>query len=130
MISLLMAWAVSLPAAGFALTPSGSVGLSSVQGGPAAADEKETFDQKLREFGYGAGVALSCMDKSKQKQGELRVLGIYNRVAQLFGTDRAFFFASAFGYGASASVDKARYAEFLKTFAQSPLLKGSAAPGR
>ena len=70
---------------------------------PAAApaapvDEEEAFDEKLREFGYWSGAAHGCVAEAKQPEVERKVLETFNRIGQLFGTDRAFFYAAAFGH--------------------------------
>lgn len=112
-----------------AQTPKSSVA-PSVSGVSPLADEEETFDEKLRQFGYWSGVALMCVESTKTKEMELRVLGIYQRITQLFGSDRAFFYAAAFGYGTSIQVDPARCKDALETFQQAPLLQRSASQGQ
>lgn len=82
----------------------------------AGADEEEAFDEKLREFGYWSGVALSCVPESRQLEVERQVLSMYQRIVQLFGTDRGFFYAAALGRGTSVTVDESSCPEFLKKF--------------
>lgn len=40
----------------------------------------------------------------------------YNGIVRLFGSDEAFFFASAFGGGTTDSIDKAKCTEFVSHF--------------
>ncbi|MFN6351307.1 MAG: hypothetical protein ACK40D_00315 [Cyanobacteriota bacterium] len=111
--SLLVGAPASLQAPVMARAPKSSVA-PSVSGVSPLADEEETFDEKLRQFGYWSGVALMCVQ----------------RITQLFGSDRAFFFAAAFGYGTSIQVDPARCKDALETFQQAPLLQRSVSQGQ
>lgn len=70
---------------------------------PAEADTEETFDEALNQFGYAAGVTHQCSEGNEKAQVMSRVHQVFNRLGQLFGTDRAFYFSAAFGAG---SVDK------------------------
>lgn len=92
---------------------------------PAAADDEEQFDEKLRQFGYWSGAALQCVPEAKAAETEREIVRAFNGVAQLFGTDRAFLYAAAFGYGTSRPVDKAKCPEFLKKFQESTLVRGT-----
>jgi hypothetical protein len=47
----------------------------------------------------------------------------YTRIGQLFGTDRAFYFAAAFGNGTDETFDKARCPELLKRLRESSLVR-------
>jgi hypothetical protein len=111
----------------FALLWAGSVGPAFAQApaapaqAPAAAaaapvDEEEAFDDTLREFGYWSGAAHGCVPAEKQVEVEQKVLHTFTRIGQLFGTDRAFFYAAAFGRGTSVKVDAAKCPEFLEKF--------------
>jgi hypothetical protein len=82
----------------------------------AADDEEEAFDDKLRAFGYWSGAAFACVGEAKQAEVERKVLETFNGIARLFGTDRAFFYAAAFGNGTTHKVDPARCPEFLDKF--------------
>jgi hypothetical protein len=90
----------------------------------AADDEEVAFDDKLREFGYWSGAAFACVGEAKQAEVERKVLDTFNGIARLFGTDRAFFYAAAFGNGTTHKVDPAKCPEFLEKFQ-----KATAVPG-
>ena len=92
---------------------------------PAAADDEEQFDEKLRQFGYWSGAAMQCVPEARAAETEREIVRAFNGVAQLFGTDRAFLYAAAFGYGTSRPVDKAKCPEFLKKFQESTLVRGT-----
>lgn len=70
---------------------------------PAEEQTEEAFDEALNQFGYAAGVTHQCSDADAKAQTLYRVQQVFNRLTQLFGSDRAFYFAAAFGAG---SVDK------------------------
>lgn len=82
----------------------------------AVDDEEEAFDEKLRAFGYWSGTAFACVEEAKQAEVERKVLDTFNGIARLFGTDRAFFYAAAFGNGTTNKVDAAKCPEFLDKF--------------
>jgi hypothetical protein len=44
------------------------------------------------------------------------VLKAYSGLVRLFGTDRAFFYAAAFGAGTSMAIDKAKCAAYIEDF--------------
>ena len=82
-------------------------------------DEEEAFDEKLRAFGYWSGAAFACAGEAKQAEVERKVLDNFNGIARLFGTDRAFFYAAAFGNGTTHKVEPAKCPEFLEKFQKS-----------
>jgi hypothetical protein len=90
----------------------------------AADDEEEAFDEKLREFGYWSGAAFACVGEAKQAEVERKVLDNFNGIARLFGTDRAFYYAAAFGNGTTHKVDPAKCPEFLEKFQQATAVSG------
>jgi hypothetical protein len=92
---------------------------------PAAADDEEVFDDKLREFGYWSGAAYGCVPDAKQVEVERRVLDTFNHIARLFGTDRAFLYAAAFGHGTTIKVEAPKCPEFLQKFEQATAIRGS-----
>jgi hypothetical protein len=91
----------------------------------APADEDAVFDDKLREFGYWSGAAYGCVPEAKQVDVERKVLETYNHIARLFGTDQAFFYASAFGYGTTIKVEASKCPEFLAKFEKATALGGA-----
>ena len=90
----------------------------------APADPEEDFDEKLREFGYWSGAAHGCVPEAQQAEVERKVLATFNRIGQLFGTDRAFFYAAAFGRGTSMKVEAAKCPEFLEKFEKATAARG------
>ena len=117
----------------FALICAGSVAPAFAQApttparAPAAAppvEEEEAFDEKLREFGYWSGAAHGCVAEAKQPEVERKVLETFNRIGQLFGTDRAFFYAAAFGRGTSVKIEAAKCPEFLDKFQKATAVGG------
>jgi hypothetical protein len=90
----------------------------------AVLDEEEAFDESLREFGYWSGAAFACVGAEKQADVERKVLDTFNGIARLFGTDRAFFYASAFGNGTTHKVDAAKCPEFLEKFEKATAPRG------
>jgi hypothetical protein len=76
--------------------------------GPSLAqdDEEEIFDQSIRNFGFEAGAAWQCSAEDARGAAESDALTAYNGLVRLFGTDRAFGFAAAFGAGTTATVPK------------------------
>jgi hypothetical protein len=71
----------------------------------AQADDEERMDTALRKFGYVTGKAFACHTKDEQAKLERTALGIATNILRLFGSDRAFFYAAAFGAGAAEPVD-------------------------
>lgn len=80
------------------------------------AVEKD-FDESLKDLGELAGEVFSCnSDESSRDKHESRVRDIYGELNKLFGTDRAFLFATAFGYGAASEQDKMTCTELTDEF--------------
>jgi hypothetical protein len=63
------------------------------------ADEEEQMDSALRKFGYTSGRAFQCQTKEQQRKAERVALDVATNLLRLFGSDRAFFYAAAFGAG-------------------------------
>jgi hypothetical protein len=83
---------------------------------PEPADAEERLDDGLKRFGYLAGLARVCVATSQQTALDREVIDLHASIGRLFGTDRAFLFGSAFGYGTSVKVETADCAEILKTY--------------
>lgn len=66
----------------------------------AAVDEDERMDTAMRKYGYISGEAFSCHTKEQQVKLERTALNVGTNILRLFGSDRAFIFAAAFGAGA------------------------------
>lgn len=92
---------------------------------PAAGDDEDVqFELSLRNFGFLSGAAYQCIPESERTAHDREVLRAYSGLVRLFGTDRAFFYAAAFGNGTTVKVDPAKCPEFLDKFQ-----KATAVPG-
>jgi hypothetical protein len=80
---------------------------------PSEADE-ERMDTALRKFGYVSGQAFQCHSKEQQVKLEKTALNVGTNILRLFGSDRAFFFAAAFGAGASEQLDTKKCPDIVK----------------
>jgi hypothetical protein len=76
--------------------------------------EDEQMDRVLRQIGFVCGQAFQCHAKDQQTKLERVALDIATNVLRLFGSDRAFFFAAAFGAGATDKMDEKGCAEAIK----------------
>lgn len=79
-----------------------------------AAEDK--LDDGLKRFGYLAGLARVCVADEQKTSLEREALDVANSILRLLGSDRAFLFASSFGYGSSVDVDTKDCAEILKNY--------------
>ena len=82
----------------------------------AAVDEEEQIDEGLKRFGYLAGLARGCVVETQRADLEREALDLHAGIARLLGTDRAFLFSSAFGYGTTVLVETQDCADVLKTY--------------
>jgi hypothetical protein len=83
---------------------------------PTAVDEEEQVDEGLKRFGYLAGLARGCVVETQRVDLEREALDLHAGIARLLGTDRAFLFASSFGYGTTVAVETKDCAEVLQTY--------------
>jgi hypothetical protein len=81
-----------------------------------AVDEEEQVDEGLKRFGYLAGLVRGCIVETQRADLEREALDLHAAIGRLLGTDRAFLFASAFGYGTTVQVETKDCAEVLKTY--------------
>ncbi len=81
-----------------------------------AVDEEEQVDEGLKRFGYLAGLARGCVVEAQRVDLEREALDLHAGIGRLLGTDRAFLFASSFGYGTTVEVETKDCAEVLKTY--------------
>lgn len=86
-------------------------------------DEDEKLDESFRKFGGAAGAVYQCAADSEKEKVVSDVRRAFNRIGQLFGTDRAFFFAASFGKATDAPFDKAKCAELTTKLRESVLVK-------
>lgn len=83
---------------------------------PTAVDEEEQVDEGLKRFGYLAGLARGCVVESQRAAVEREALDLNAAIGRLLGTDRAFLFASSFGYGTTVVVETKDCAEVLTAY--------------
>jgi hypothetical protein len=84
----------------------------------AIADEEEQLDEGLKRFGYLAGLARGCVVDAQRVDLEREALDLNGAIARLLGVDRAFLFASSFGYGTNVVIEVKDCAEVLKNYEQ------------
>jgi hypothetical protein len=82
----------------------------------AVMDEEEQLDDGLKRFGYLAGLARGCMVEAQRPALEREALDLNASIARLLGIDRAFLFASSFGYGTTVVVEVKDCPEVLKAY--------------
>jgi hypothetical protein len=92
----------------------------------AQTDEDEKLDDSFRRFGSAAGAAYQCTADADREKLVSDVRHAYTRISQLFGTDRAFYFAVHFGNSSQAPFDKAKCPELLKKLRESILVRRAA----
>jgi hypothetical protein len=68
-------------------------------------DAEQKLDDGLKDFGYLAGLSTGCVAVEQVEDLEREVLDLHGTIGRLLGTDRAFLFAAAFGYGNSMRSD-------------------------
>jgi hypothetical protein len=82
----------------------------------SAEDEDLRFEESIRNFGFLSGAAYQCLPETDRTAHDREVLKAYSGLVRLFGSDRAFFYAAAFGAGTSMSIDKAKCAGYIEDF--------------
>jgi len=87
--------------------------------------EEAAFDDALQDFGYAGGAAWQCAEDTDKGELVDSAMHVYNRLAQLFGTDQAFFFSAAFGAGTVDEIDTADCGRFASEFKEG-LMQGEA----
>ncbi len=93
------------------------MGVSSAIAQPT--DEEEKFDDAIQQFGYVSGAALQCATSNQSPTIERDALRAFTGITRLFGSDRAFFYAAAYGAGATGSIDRSKCAQYLRQFQES-----------
>ena len=109
------AWAAALA---FSMLQSAHAAETPAPSAPAATvvDEEEQLDEGLKRFGYLAGLARGCVVEAQRVDLEREALDLHAGIGRLLGTDRAFLFASSFGYGTTVEVETKDCAEVLQTY--------------
>jgi hypothetical protein len=92
--------------------------LAAAQPKPAPDDDDDDlkFEESIRNFGFVSGAAYQCLPEAGRTAHDREVLKAYSGLVRLFGSDRAFFYAAAFGAGTSMSIDKAKCANYIEDF--------------
>lgn len=81
---------------------------------PSKADAADAaFEESIRDFGYVSGAAYQCLPEGKRISHEKEVIGAFDGLVRLFGSDRAFYYAAAFGAGSIERIDKSKCGDFL-----------------
>lgn len=83
------------------------------------ANEEEALDNAIEQFGYTSGAAFQCVPSSETAGIEQNALRVFTGIARLFGSDRAFFYAAAYGAGATAPIDRGRCTQHVRQFRDS-----------
>jgi len=84
---------------------------------PAAGEAEDVqFEESIRNFGFVSGAAYQCLPEAERTAHDREVLRAYSGLVRLFGSDRAFFYAAAFGAGTSMSIDKKDCAGYVADF--------------
>jgi len=117
MRTTLAAWAVALA---FSMLQAVHAAETPAPSAPAttAVDEEEQLDESLKRFGYIAGLARGCVVETQRADLEREALDLHAAIGRLLGTDRAFLFSSAFGYGTNVQVETKDCEEVLSTYDQ------------
>lgn len=79
-------------------------------------DEEEQVDEGLKRFGYLAGLARGCVVENQRAALEREALDLNAAIGRLLGIDRAFLFASSFGYGTTVVVETKDCADVVKAY--------------
>jgi hypothetical protein len=82
----------------------------------AEDDEDLKFEESIRNFGFVSGAAYQCLPEAERNAHDREVLKAYSGLVRLFGSDRAFFYAAAFGAGTSMAIDKAKCKSYVEDF--------------
>jgi hypothetical protein len=84
---------------------------------PSIAEQEDLrFEESIRNFGFVSGAAYQCLPEAQRTAHDRDVLTAFSGLVRLFGSDRAFFYAAAFGAGTSMSVDKTKCASYIEDF--------------
>lgn len=79
----------------------------------SSVTDDEKFDEGLRLMGFQVGQAYHCAVDKDQPSVESETLRRYTEILRLFGSDRAFLFAAAFGAGRTANAPEKSQCEVL-----------------
>jgi hypothetical protein len=108
LLALSMLLSVASVHAAEAVAPTGA--------GESAIDPEEQLDDGLKSFGYLTGLAHGCVTTSQRAALEKEAIDLHAAISRLLGTDRAFLFSSAFGYGTTVTVETKDCKEVLDRY--------------
>jgi hypothetical protein len=94
--------AAMLPPAVLAQAPQPAAAVS-----PAEQEDLQ-FEDAIRDFGFVSGAARQCLPEASRAAHDRESLKSFSGLVRLFGSDRAFYYAAAFGSGASVAPDPAK----------------------
>ena len=83
---------------------------------PPPPDPEEAVDEGLKRFGYLAGLTRGYVVQEQQADLEREAVDLNAGIARLLGTDRAFLFGAAFGYGTSFRLENAECQDVLSQY--------------
>ncbi len=81
-----------------------------------ANSEEEALDRAIEGFGYTSGIAFQCLPPEEAAELEQDAIKAFTGIIRLFGSDRAFFYAAAYGSGATAEVDRSQCEQRVREF--------------
>lgn len=81
-----------------------------------STDPEEALDNAIEKFGYTSGMAFQCGSSNQALTIQQDALKVFTGITRLFGSDRAFFYAAAFGTGATSSIDRTKCSEYMRQF--------------
>lgn len=79
-------------------------------------DADEQLDAGLKRFGYLAGLAHGCVTDTQRPLLEREAVDIHAGIVRLMGSDRAFLFSAAYGFGTNIKVETKECAEVIKPY--------------
>jgi hypothetical protein len=94
-------------------------GVNSQEAKPQGVDEEEQLDDAVQQFGYVSGAAFQCAASNQAQTLEKDARKAFTGIVQLFGSDRAFFYAAAYGAGATGNIDRNKCAQYTRQFQES-----------
>lgn len=86
---------------------------------PEASSFNPAFLDGIRNYGFTVGYAYQCQDKQQRTIMGDQVLRLANLLVRYYGTEAAFMFTGAFGYGTGHPVDKAKCADYIAQWRES-----------
>lgn len=111
---LALAIAAWLPVAAVAQT---AKSVATPSPAPSLAEQEDLrFEEAIRNFGFLSGAAYQCLPEADRTAHDREVLKAFSGLVRLFGSDRAFFYAAAFGAGTSMNIDRTKCANHIEDF--------------